>query len=237
MPRARREPADFADTGLGYTTVGSSKRWRHRDPAQAGRPCPRQGTTFLLGAALGPDYRQGQRQLPYLEHVPAEPRTSSSFKPGGAPHAVRHGKPAGRIRRHHGLADRPWPCNCAGSAARIHWSVSILAGAPCPVRENGRRRPWIRRCRRGGADPRRDPGRVSYKDEPAVEPGPARTCRSTRRRLEPLDLMFRAAADRGRIVLGGPPSAWPERAHVRTRRRGRVPAARGVARRLLRRRR
>ncbi len=54
----------------------------------------------------------------------------------------------------------------------------------------------------------------SFKDDQShgLEPGSGVDVQiHTTARLEPLDTMFRAAADRGRIVLAGTPSAWPER--------------------------
>ena len=54
----------------------------------------------------------------------------------------------------------------------------------------------------------------AFADEPSggLEPGSGVDFQvHATARLEPLDLMFRAAADRGKIALAGTPSAWPER--------------------------
>jgi threonine dehydrogenase-like Zn-dependent dehydrogenase len=54
----------------------------------------------------------------------------------------------------------------------------------------------------------------AFKDDQShgLEPGSGADVQiHTTARLEPLNTMFQAAADRGRIVLAGTPSAWPER--------------------------
>ena len=215
---------EFADQGLGYTTVGIVEKVgaNVRDFAVGDRVLG-QGNH---GSFWTVPYDQaavdsGLVNSPYLEHVPAgleDVEVVFASLGDVALHAVRHGKiQLGESVAVHGL----------GQIGLLAMQLAKLSGAHPLVGvdpEADRRELATRLGATHTVDPMADDAveaihrattiPFAFRDEPAhgLEPGSGADVQiHTTARLEPLNLMFRAAADRGRIVLAGTPSAWPER--------------------------
>jgi len=218
------DPADFANIGLGYTTVGIvEKVGTNVTSFTAGDRVLGQGNhgSFWVVPWDQAWVDQGNVNSPYLEHVPgALEDVEIVFASLGdvALHAVRHGKfQLGESAAVHGL----------GQIGLLALQLCRISGAHplVGVDPSAERRALATKL---GASATVDPTAsdaaeqihaatriaFAFKDEPAggLEPGSGADVQiHTTARLEPIDLMFRAAADRGRIVLAGTPSPWPER--------------------------
>jgi threonine dehydrogenase-like Zn-dependent dehydrogenase len=226
--RKRRAPgavaSDFADMGLGYTTVGIVEAVGPRVTSfKVGDRVLGQGNhgSFWVVPWDQDWVDKGNVNSPYLEHVPAELKDEEIvFASLGdvALHAVRHGRlQLGESAAIHGLGQIGL---LALQLCRISGAHPLVAVDPAPERRELARAlgatATVDPLADDAAEQIHDATRVAFafRDEPAggLEPGSGADVQiHTTARLEPLDLMFRAAADRGRIVLAGTPSAWPER--------------------------
>jgi threonine dehydrogenase-like Zn-dependent dehydrogenase len=217
-------PAEFADVGLGYTTVGTV---RAVGPAVTSfKPGDRvlgQGNhgSFWVVPWDQAGVDAGLVNSPYLEHVPDSLEdVEIVFASLGdvALHAVRHGKiQLGESAAVYGLGQIGL---LALQLCRLNGAHPVLGVDPSPSR-----RALAVQLGAAAAFDALDPDVVekihdatrlafAYTDEPAhgLEPGSGVDVQiHMTARLDPLQTMFEAAADRGRIVLGGTPSAWPER--------------------------
>lgn len=221
---AGANPSEFADMGLGYTTVGIVEAVG--SAVTSFRPGDRvlgQGNhgSFWMVTWDQAGVDAGLVNSPYLEHVPSSLEDAEVvFASLGdvALHAVRHGRiQLGESAAVYGLGQIGL---MALQLCRINGAHPVLGIDPSPSRR-------VLAAQLGAAatfdavDPDivakiHDATRLafSFKDEPAhgLEPGSGVDVQiHMTARLEPLQTMFEAAADRGRIVLGGTPSAWPER--------------------------
>jgi threonine dehydrogenase-like Zn-dependent dehydrogenase len=221
---AGANPADFADMGLGYTTVGVVERVGRNvtsfAPGDRVLGQPNHGSFSVV--PWDQDWvDKGNVNSPYLEKVPAglaDEEIVFASLGDVALHAVRHGKlQLGESAAVHGLGQIGL---LALQLCRINGAHPVIGVDPSPSRRA--------MAKTLGATTTVDPlapdaveqlheaTRIpfAFKDEPSggLEPGSGVDFQvHTTARLEPLDLMFRAAADRGRIALAGTPSAWPER--------------------------
>jgi threonine dehydrogenase-like Zn-dependent dehydrogenase len=217
-------PGEFADMGLGYTTVGIVEGV---GPAVTSfKPGDRvlgQGNhgSFWVVPWNQADVDSGLLNSPYLEHVPEGLEdVEIVFASLGdvALHAVRHGKlQLGESAAVYGLGQIGL---LALQLCSLNGAYPVLGLDPAPERrvlaeQLGAARTFDPTVE-GVVEAIHDATRLafSFKDEPAhgLEPGSGVDVQiHMTPRLDPLQVMFRAAADRGRIVLGGTPSAWPER--------------------------
>ena len=225
--KRRREganPADFADMGLGYTTAGVVEAvGRNVTSFRPGdRVLGQPNHASFWTVEWDQDWAdRGNVNSPYLEKVEEgleDLEVVFSSLGDVALHAVRHGKlQLGESAAVHGL----------GQIGLLALQLCRLSGAHpvIGVDPSASRRALAEQL---GATASVDPlapdaveqlhelTRIpfAFKDEPSggLEPGSGVDFQvHATARLEPLDLMFRAAADRGRIALAGTPSAWPER--------------------------
>jgi threonine dehydrogenase-like Zn-dependent dehydrogenase len=227
--RKRRlaDPANrgqFADQGLGYTTVGIVEKVGAN--VRDFRPGDRVLGQGNHGSFWVVPWNQeaadaGQVNSPFLEKVPDGLEDAEIvFATLGdvALHAVQRGRlQLGESVAVHGLGQiglmalqlaglsGGWPLVGSDPSAARREMASALGASHVvnPLDETA-------------AAQIHDATRIpfGFRDEPAggLEPGSGADVQiHTTARLEPLDLMFRAAADRGRVVLAGTPSAWPER--------------------------
>ena len=217
-------PADFADMGLGYTTVGIVEKVggnvRDFRPGDRVLGQGNHGSLWLVPWNQA-DVDAGLVNSPYLEHVPGGMEdVEIVFATLGdvALHAVRHGKiQLGESAAVYGLGQIGL---MAVQLCRLNGAYPVLGLDPAPERR--------RLAETLGATQTFDPSAdgvveaihdatripFAFKDEPShgLEPGSGVDVQvHMTARLDPMQVMFRAAADRGRIVLGGTPSAWPER--------------------------
>ena len=217
-------PAEFADMGLGYTTVGIVERVGPNVSSFApGDRVLGQGNhgSFWL-VPWDQDWAdKGNVNSPYLEKVPPELEdVEVVFASLGdvALHAVRHGKiQLGESAAVYGLGQIGL---LALQLCGLNGAHPVLGVDPSPSR-----RALAEQLGAAATFDALDPDVVAkihdatrlafaYADEPAhgLEPGSGVDVQiHMTPRLDPLQTMFEAAADRGRIVLGGTPSAWPER--------------------------
>lgn len=221
---AHDKRGQFADMALGYTTVGIVEKVgaNIRDFAIGDRVLG-QGShgSFWVVPYDQAAVDSGLVNSPYLEHVPAGLEdVEIVFASLGdvALHAVRHGRiQLGESVAVHGLGQIGL---LALQLAKLSGAYPLLGVDP----EADRRQLAERLGASHTLDPMADDAieaihrattiPFGFRDEPAhgLEPGSGADIQiHTTARLEPLNLMFRAAADRGRIVLAGTPSAWPER--------------------------
>jgi threonine dehydrogenase-like Zn-dependent dehydrogenase len=221
---AGADPADFADMGLGYTTVGIVEKVGGRVTSfKPGDRVLGQGNhgSFWVVPWDQDWVDKGNVNSPYLEHVPANlSDVEIAFASLGdvALHAVRHGNIAiGNSAAVYGLGQIGL---VALQLCRINGASPVLGLDPSPSRRA--------LAETLGAAATFDPTApdvverihaatrlgFAYHDEPAhgLEPGSGVDVQiHMTQRLDPIQVMFEAAADRGIIVLGGTPSAWPER--------------------------
>jgi threonine dehydrogenase-like Zn-dependent dehydrogenase len=222
--RAGANPADFADMGLGYTTAGvveavgaNVTSFRPGDRV-LGQP---NHASFFTVPWDQEWVDRGNVNSPYLEKIEdglADEEAVFSSLGDVALHAVRHGQiQLGQSAAVHGLGQIGL---LALQLCRLNGAHPVIGVDPSPSRRA--------LAESLGASATVDPTapdalerlhaltRVAFAfaDEPStgLEPGSGVDFQvHATARLEPLDLMFRAAADRGKIALAGTPSAWPER--------------------------
>jgi threonine dehydrogenase-like Zn-dependent dehydrogenase len=226
--RKRRAPganaADFADIGLGYTTVGIVERvGANVTSFKPGDRVLGQGNhgSFWVVTWDQDWVDKGNVNSPYLEHVPAGLEdVDVVFASLGdvAMHAVRHGKiQLGESAAVYGLGQIGL---LALQLCRLNGAHPVLGLDPSPSRralaEQLGAAATFDPTASDVVDRIHDATRLAFAfaDEPAhgLEPGSGVDVQiHMTARLDPMPTMFEAAADRGRIVLGGTPSAWPER--------------------------
>ncbi|HVA85524.1 MAG TPA: zinc-binding alcohol dehydrogenase [Candidatus Saccharimonadales bacterium] len=218
------ERGQFEDQGLGYTTAGVVERvGANVTSFKPGDRVLGQGNhgSFFVVPWDQATVDAGNVNSPYLDHVPdglEDVEVVFATLGDVALHAIRHGKiQLGESVAVHGL----------GQIGLLALQLAKLSGAHpiVGVDPDAERRKMARTL---GASHTVDPTATdavaeihrattipfAFRDEPAhgLEPGSGANVQiHTTARLEPLNLMFQAAADRGRIVLAGTPSAWPER--------------------------
>jgi threonine dehydrogenase-like Zn-dependent dehydrogenase len=218
------DPADFSEMGLGYTTVGIVEAVGANVTSFAvGDRVLGQGNhgSFWVVPWDQAWVDRGNVNSPSLEKVPAGVEdVDVAFATLGdvALHAVRHGKIVlGESAAVYGLGQIGL---VALQLCRINGAHPVLGIDPSPTR-----RALAERLGAAATFDATDPDIVAkihdatripfaFQDEPAhgLEPGSGVDVQiHMTARLEPMQTMFEAAADRGRIVLGGTPSAWPER--------------------------
>ena len=217
-------PAEFAEMGLGYTTVGIVEAvGRNVTAFKVGDRVLGQGNhgTFWVVPWDQAGEDAGLVNSPFLEHVPDSLEdVEIVFATLGdvALHAVRHGKiQLGESAAVYGLGQIGL---VALQLCALNGAHPVLGIDPSPSR-----RALAETLGAAATFDALDPDIVTkihdatrlpfaFRDEPShgLEPGSGVDVQvHMTARLEPLQTMFEAAADRGRIVLGGTPSAWPER--------------------------
>jgi len=221
---AGANPADFSDMGLGYTTVGIVEAVGTNVTSFApGDRVLGQGNHGSFWVVPWDQARvdAGLVNSPFLEHVPDTLEDLEIlFATLGdvALHAVRHGRiQLGESAAVYGLGQIGL---LALQLCALNGAHPVLGIDPSPSR-----RALAETLGAAATFDALDPDIVAklhdatripfaFADEPAggLEPGSGVDVQvHMTARLDPLQTMFEAAADRGRIVLGGTPSAWPER--------------------------
>jgi threonine dehydrogenase-like Zn-dependent dehydrogenase len=217
-------PADFADMGLGYTTVGIVEAvGRNVTSFRAGDRVLGQGNhgSFWVVPWDQDWVDKGNVNSPLLETVPDSLEdVDVLFATLGdvALHAVRHGKfQLGESAAVYGLGQIGL---LALQLCGLNGAHPLLGIDPSPSR-----RALAEKLGATATFDATDPDIVAklheatridfaFQDDQShgLEPGSSVDVQiHMTARLDPMQTMFEAAADRGRIVLGGTPSAWPER--------------------------
>jgi threonine dehydrogenase-like Zn-dependent dehydrogenase len=222
--RPDANPADFADMGLGYTTAGVVEAVGSRvtsfKPGDRVLGQPNHASFFVV--PWDQDWvDRGNTNTPYLEKIEEELEDIEVvFSSLGdvALHAVRHGKiQLGESAAVHGLGQIGL---LALQLCRLNGAHPVIGVDPSPSRralaESLGAPATVDPLAEDAVEQLHDLTRIpfAFRDETSagLEPGSGVDFQvHATARLEPLDLMFRAAADRGRIALAGTPSAWPER--------------------------
>ena len=221
---AGANPVDFANMGLGYTTVGIVEAVGANVASFApGDRVLGQGNHGSFWVVPWDQARvdSGLVNSPFLEHVPDTLEdVEILFATLGdvALHAVRHGKiQLGESAAVYGLGQIGL---LALQLCALNGAHPVLGIDPSPSRralaETLGAAATFDALDADIVTKLHDATRIpfAFQDEPAggLEPGSGVDVQiHMTARLDPMQTMFEAAADRGRIVLGGTPSAWPER--------------------------